>query len=61
MAIETSFPSVEKEWRRCRVTFPRFGLMLDRDGVHKRLILPGHYLVRHSRTMGRRLYRLDRD
>ncbi len=61
MPFETPLPAVEKEWRRCRVTFPRFGLLLDRDGIHRRLIMPGRYLVRRSRTMRRMLYRPDRD
>lgn len=48
----------DNEWRPCHVIIPRTGLLLDRSGVRRRLIMPGRYLVRHSRTFQRKLYRL---
>jgi hypothetical protein len=45
------------DWRPCNLSFPRIGLLLNRDGIHMRLLLPGDYLVRVSRTLGRRIYR----
>jgi hypothetical protein len=37
--------------------FPRIGTLLSRHGARTRVILPGHYLVRRSRTLGGRIYR----
>jgi hypothetical protein len=45
------------EWRPCHLTVPRFGLLLDRYGVRTRLIWPGRYMVRKSRTYSRPIYR----
>ena len=45
------------EWQPCRVTIPRFGLLVSRHGIGTRLIWPGQYLVRRSRTFSRWIYR----
>jgi len=47
----------EHEWRVCRLMFPRVGMLVDRHGLHKRLIMPGAYYARRSRSMGRWIYR----
>ena len=49
--------SADDEWQRCRVAFPRFGLLLKRDGVRRALIWPGRYFVRRSRTFSQPIYR----
>ncbi len=49
--------NADYEWHSRTVWFPRFGLLLRRDGAHTRLIMPGEYLVRRSRSMKRWLYR----
>lgn len=46
------------EWHRCSLILPRIGLLLNREGVLRmRLLLPGDYFVRVSRTLRRRIYR----
>ncbi|AMG73677.1 MULTISPECIES: hypothetical protein [Sphingopyxis] len=45
------------EWHSRSILLPRFGLLLDRNGTHFRLLMPGEYLVRRSRTKGKWLYR----
>lgn len=45
------------QWRSRIVMIPRFGMMVTRDGARSGLIVPGRYLVRKSRTMGRMMYR----
>jgi len=45
------------EWQPCSFVFPRVGLILSRDGPHTRVIMPGHYMVRRSRTLGQWVYR----
>ncbi|PKP99984.1 MAG: hypothetical protein CVT74_05905 [Alphaproteobacteria bacterium HGW-Alphaproteobacteria-13] len=45
------------EWHRCSVIWPRIGLLLNRDGIRTRLLLPGQYLVRMSRSLRQRIYR----
>ena len=45
------------EWQMCRLVLPRIGLLMTRDGVRTRLLPPGGYLVRLSRTRQRRIYR----
>lgn len=45
------------DWQTRLILFPRFGAWLDRDGLHRRLILPGSYLVRRSRSHGKWIYR----
>ncbi len=47
------------EWHPRSILFPRIGKMVTRDGVRTRLILPGRYLVRRSRSMNRWVYRRD--
>ncbi|WP_144036834.1 hypothetical protein [Sphingopyxis witflariensis] len=45
------------DWQPCSIIFPRIGRFMDRYGVRRRLILPGHYFVRRSRSMGGWIYR----
>ncbi len=45
------------EWRPCSILFPRIALKVTRFGTHTSLLLPGRYLARRSRTMGRLMYR----
>jgi len=45
------------EWRPCSILFPRIALKATRFGTHFRLILPGHYMIRRSRSLGRVVYR----
>jgi len=45
------------EWQPCALIFPRIAKFLTRDGVRTRLILPGSYLFRRSRTFGGWIYR----
>lgn len=45
------------DWKEKLILVPRLGKFLTRDGIHTRLILPGRYLVRKSRTMRSWLYR----
>ncbi|HKX87690.1 MAG TPA: hypothetical protein VJM13_00645 [Sphingopyxis sp.] len=55
---DDAFLSPDREWQPCRIIIPRIGLLLDHYGASRRLIMPGRYLVRHSRTFRRKLYRL---
>ena len=48
----------EYDWQPCSLILPRIGKLMSRDGVHTRLILPGSYFVRRSRTLGSRIYRV---
>jgi hypothetical protein len=57
MPNDAALDRIDDEWQPCRVTFPRFGLLLNRDGVRNRLIWPGRYFVRKSRTFSRPIYR----
>ena len=57
MSIPASNDPNDYEWQSCVIMFPRIGTMLSRHGARMRLILPGHYLVRRSRTLGGRIYR----
>jgi|GEM_PF-2077141 hypothetical protein len=57
MSVQASGDSATYEWQPCSILFPRIGTMLSRHGVRTRVILPGHYLVRRSRTLGGRIYR----
>lgn len=59
MPNHNSFAAGDYVWHIKRVTIPRVGLWLDRNGIHNRLILPGRYLVKRSRTLRRKLYRSD--
>lgn len=45
------------EWQTCSLLFPRFGKLLDRNGVSTRLLGPGKYYVRRSRSLGQMIYR----
>lgn len=47
------------EWHPFRVAFPRIGLLVNRHGIRTRLIWPGYYLVRKSRTFSKWVYRPD--
>jgi len=45
-------------WQPCSLILPRIGKLMSRDGVRTRLILPGRYFVRRSRTLGSWIYRV---
>ena len=45
------------DWQPCSFVLPRVGLILSRHGPRTRVIMPGHYLVRRSRTLGQWIYR----
>ncbi|PAL22573.1 hypothetical protein [Sphingopyxis sp. GW247-27LB] len=57
MTIQASGDPTAYEWQPCAIMFPRIGTMLSRHGARTRVILPGHYMVRRSRTLGGRIYR----
>ncbi|WOF42196.1 hypothetical protein [Sphingopyxis indica] len=50
----------EYDWQPCSLIFPRIGKLMNRQGVHTRLLLPGSYFVRRSRSRGDRIYRVAR-
>lgn len=45
------------EWERRFILIPRFGLQVGRHGMRGRMIWPGYYMVRWSRTYRRNVYR----
>jgi hypothetical protein len=45
------------EWRPCSILFPRVALRVTRFGTSTSLILPGRYMIRRSRSLGRLVYR----
>jgi len=45
------------DWRPKVVLIPRFAYFVSRAGAGTRLILPGKYFVRKSRTTGKTVYR----
>jgi len=47
----------EYEWQPRHLMLPRIARLLTRDGLRIRLLLPGTYLFRRSRTLGCRIYR----
>ena len=49
------------EWQPYSLLLPRIGKLMTRDGTHTRLILPGEYLVRRSRTYDCWFYRHRHD
>ncbi|UNK79769.1 hypothetical protein MNQ96_01350 [Sphingopyxis granuli] len=49
------------EWHPRTVLVPRIGMLVTRHDANMRLILPGRYMVRRSRTMGQMVYRRVRD
>jgi hypothetical protein len=49
--------SERDEWEWRYLLFPRFALNVNRTGMRTRLIWPGRYLVRWSRTYKRFVYR----
>ncbi|PQM26816.1 hypothetical protein CVO77_17690 [Sphingopyxis lindanitolerans] len=49
------------EWQPCSLLFPRIAKLMTRDGIHTRLIIPGYYFVRRSRTYGWWIYRHHHD
>jgi hypothetical protein len=57
MPNDDALDKTDDEWQRCRLMLPRFGLLLKRDGLRNRLIWPGQYFVRTSRTFSRPIYR----
>jgi hypothetical protein len=49
------------EWRPCLLLIPRVAKLMTRNGTYTRLILPGDYLARRSRTHGYWIYRHRHD
>lgn len=45
------------EWQPHSILFPRIGVILSRSGPKTRLIMPGRYMVRRSRSLGQWIYR----
>lgn len=45
------------EWNTVTLWFPQMGLLLTRMGVNRRLLMPGKYLRRRSRTYNSNIYR----
>lgn len=45
------------EWQEIELLLPRIGKMVTRDGIETKIIWPGMYLVRRSRTVGGKIYR----
>lgn len=61
MTYPASVDSGDHEWQPCSIIVPRFVKFVTRHGMRTRLILPGRYMVRQSRSLGRRLYRNFRE
>ncbi len=57
MHASNAVDATDYDWQPRAIWFPRFGLKLSRDGTHTRLLLPGRYLARRSRSLGRWIYR----
>lgn len=57
MPNEPDSETTVHDWQLCRIWFPRPGLMLDRHGVHTRIIWPGRYMARKSRSLRKWMYR----
>ncbi len=57
MPIEPTPHTADYDWQPCHIWFPRTGLVLDRHGVRTRVIWPGQYMVRKSRTLRKWMYR----
>ncbi len=49
--------SSRHEWMPCLIWLPRFALIITTHGIATRLLLPGAYYVRWSRSLGRKIYR----
>ena len=45
------------EWRPGLILLPRIALKVTRFGTRNSLLLPGRYLIRRSRSLGRLVYR----
>lgn len=45
------------EWRPGLILLPRIALKVTRTGTRNSLLLPGRYLIRRSRSLGRLVYR----
>ncbi len=57
MQNENALDRSDYEWRPVRLSFPRVGLLVNRHGMRTRMIWPGRYLVRKSRTFSKWVYR----
>ncbi len=57
MSNEDNLEKSDHDWRSRRLAFPRLGLLMDRNGVRTRVIWPGLYHVRKSRSFGKWIYR----
>lgn len=49
--------STSPDWEIVKLWFPRLGMLVTRHGVNLRLLTPGRYERRRSRTIGRTVYR----
>ncbi|WP_432768100.1 MAG: hypothetical protein HEQ22_11780 [Sphingopyxis sp.] len=57
MQAHQSIDQAAYEWQPCSIILPRIGVMFTRHGARTRLILPGQYMVRRSRSLGQWIYR----
>lgn len=57
MTSNESSDQTAYEWQRRSIFFPRVAKLMTRYGVHTRLIMPGSYEVRRSRTLRQWIYR----
>lgn len=57
MTYRGSADPAAHEWQPCSILVPRFVKFVTRHGVRTRLILPGRYMIRRSRSLGHWLYR----
>lgn len=57
MQSSTLIDPAAYEWRPCLILFPRVASKMTRFGTHMSLIIPGRYMVRRSRSLGRLVYR----
>lgn len=55
--MSNSVDSAAYEWQPCSLLIPRIGKIVDRTGMHTRLIMPGSYFIRRSRSLRRWIYR----
>ena len=49
------------DWQPCSLRLPRIAKLMTREGLRTRLIMPGPYLLRRSRTYGGWIYRHRHD
>jgi hypothetical protein len=57
MQNQSTIDQSDYDWQPCSILLPRMGRFVDHNGVRRRLILPGQYLIRRSRSLGGWIYR----